>query len=83
MNINLRLSGELERFIASLIDRGIVENKTEAARMLIARQYLRDRTKDLELGEWQRHATKTIWDNQQDNIAEKFYVKRYMDDEKA
>jgi len=39
MNINLHLSGELESYINSLIKRGFAANKTEAARMLITRQY--------------------------------------------
>jgi hypothetical protein len=39
MNINLHLTGELEVYIESLIRRGFAANKTEAARMIIARRY--------------------------------------------
>ena len=39
MNINLHLTGELEAYIESLIRRGFAANKTEAARMMIVRQY--------------------------------------------
>ena len=39
MNINLHLEGELAAYIESLIHRGFAANKTEAARMLIVKQY--------------------------------------------
>ncbi|GEM_PF-1658770 len=42
MNINLRLAGELEAYIESFISRGFAANKTEAARMVIARHYEED-----------------------------------------
>ncbi|VVC01925.1 Uncharacterised protein [uncultured archaeon] len=39
MRIYLRLSGELEAYIKSLIRRGLAANKAQAARMLIGWQY--------------------------------------------
>lgn len=84
MNINLHLKGELETYINSLIKRGFAANKTEAARMVIAQQYEKQkvRSTDPELDAWQRAAAKAVWDNPADNEAEKFYVKKYLSGKK-
>lgn len=80
MNINLRLDGELEAYINSLIHRGFAANKTEAARMVITQQYEKNkvRSTDPDLDAWQRAAAKAVWDNPADNAAEEFYIKKYL-----
>ncbi len=80
MNINLHLSGELESYINSLIKRGFAASKTEAARMVIAQQYEKNkvRSTDPDLDAWQRASMKAVWDNPADNAAEEFYIKKYL-----
>jgi Arc/MetJ-type ribon-helix-helix transcriptional regulator len=83
MNINLRLTGELEAYIESLIKRGFAANKTEAARMLIAKQYSAQvQNSDFELDGWQRNAAKLIWNNPKDDAAQEFYARKYLNAKK-
>ena len=39
MNVNLKLEGELEQFINSLVQRGLAANKTEAIRLAVLEYY--------------------------------------------
>jgi hypothetical protein len=80
MNINLHLKGELEAYINSLIRRGFAASKTEAARMMLVKQYERQRAVPMDpvADEWQRAAAKAVWDNPADNAAEEFYIKKYL-----
>jgi len=79
MNVNLNLTGELEKFINDLIRRGLAANKTEAIRLAITRYYeeLHGRKKISE--EPLNAATiEAHWNNPSDERASAFYTKRYL-----
>jgi len=72
MNINLRITGELERFINELVERGLAANKTEAIRMSIVRYYEETKLNKLsnEKEGWLKlseSSLKKVWDNEKDD----------------
>ena len=72
MNINLRITGELERFINELVERGLAANKTEAIRMSIVRYYEETKSNKLsnEKEGWLKlseSSLKKVWDNEKDD----------------
>lgn len=80
MNVNLHLTGELERFINELVQTGIAANKTEAIRLAISRYYeqyqiFRKRVKEDPLNQ---STIEHNWNNPSDEKSSEFY-KRYLD----
>ncbi|MCD6227015.1 hypothetical protein J7J90_00805 [Candidatus Micrarchaeota archaeon] len=72
MNINLRITGELERFINELVERGLAANKTEAIRLSIVRYYEETKSNKLsnEKEGWLKlseSSLKKVWDNKKDD----------------
>ena len=72
MNINLHITGELERFINELVERGLAANKTEAIRMSIVRYYEETKLNKLsnEKEGWLKlseSSLKKVWDNEKDD----------------
>lgn len=79
MNVNLSLTGELEKFINDLIRRGLAANKTEAIRLAII-HYYEDLNRGKKISEEPLN-TSTIeaaWNNPSDEKASAFYMKRYL-----
>lgn len=80
MNVNLRLSGDLEHFISSLVDRGLAANKTDAIRLAVVRYYeqYNDVEKDRAQEAFTKAGLRNAWDNPGDDKVEEFYTKRYL-----
>ncbi len=80
MNINLHLTGELEKFVNELIKRGLAANKTEAVRLALTRYY--EKQQQMRRGvqrEALEHSTIEMhWNNPSDEKSEEFYRKRYL-----
>jgi Arc/MetJ-type ribon-helix-helix transcriptional regulator len=79
MYVNLHLSGELERFINELIDKGLAANKTEAIRLSITRYYEEWAIKrKVEKDQLNQSTIDLAWNNPSDEKASEFYKKRYL-----
>ena len=85
MNVNLHLTGELEKFINELVKRGIAANKTEAIRMAIVRYYEENPIAEKASAEEQlnQSTVEAHWNNPSDEKASAFYIKRYLHGGKA
>jgi Arc/MetJ-type ribon-helix-helix transcriptional regulator len=85
MNVNLHLTGELERFINELVERGLAANKTEAIRMAIVRYYEELKFERMKSREEAIHQStiEAHWDNPEDEKSSEFYIKRYLNGKKA
>ena len=77
MNVNLHLTGDLENFIKSLIEKGLAANKTEAIRLAIVRYYEEYNTVENTRLEnaFNQASVESAWNNSRDDKAEKFYRK--------
>ena len=85
MNVNLHLTGELERYINSLIERGMAANKTEAIRLAITLCYKEQVqiNKKIEEEPLNQSTIETHWNNSSDEKSSEFYIKRYLHGNKA
>lgn len=80
MNVNLRLSGDLETFVSSLVNRGLAANKTDAIRLAVVRYYEQYNSREEEEAQeaFRKAGIRNAWDNPGDDKAEKFYIERYV-----
>ena len=80
MNVNLHLKGELERFVNSLVERGMAANKTEAIRLALTRYYEQQMQmkKKIEEEPLNQSTIETHWNNPSDEQSSEFYIKRYL-----
>jgi len=85
MNVNLHLSGELERFINELVTRGLAANKTEAIRMAVVKYYEEQQRRGAgpESEELNQSMIEAQWNNPKDEQSSEFYIKRYLHGSKA
>jgi len=79
MNVNLHLTGELERFVNELILRGLAANKTEAIRLVLVRYYEEQKHQVSDRpDEWNQMTIDAVWNNPNDEKSSEFYIKRYL-----
>ncbi|MFH1520469.1 MAG: hypothetical protein ABID61_02380 [Candidatus Micrarchaeota archaeon] len=85
MNVNLHLSGELERFVNELVETGLAANKTEAIRMAIVRYYheLKYEKKKTSEEPMNQSTIEAHWNNANDTRSAEFYKKRYLHDKSS
>lgn len=84
MNVNLHVSGKIERFVESLVTDGFAASKTEAVRLALVRYYEErtDSGKDVS-EEFNRQSMEAVWNNPKDEKASEFYSRRYLRGKKA
>ena len=77
MNVNLHLSGDLEKFINSLINKGLAANKTEAIRLAVVRYYEEHNALENTRLEnaFNQASIDSAWNNSKDEKAQDFYKK--------